>query len=135
MMRVRQLPPTTAAWQVTNVRPNGAVVSRRSDLILIASTALVFLVVVVFSNLEKALAFSVLFAVFLSIVQTKRESWSDRRFWFILSVLALAHIAVLSVINIPELKFGLIVLPFALLDGFAIYWFLNWIERRFPAQR
>ncbi len=115
--------------------PNGTVVSRRSDLILIASTGLVFLVVVAFSNLEKALAFSVVFAVFLSIVQTKRQSWNDRRFWFILSILALAHIAVLSGIIIPELKFGLIVLPFALVDGFAIYWFLNWMERRFPAQR
>ncbi len=114
---------------------DGTRVSRRSDIVLVASTASVFLLVVLVSALEKALVFSVAFAVFLSIVQTKRQSWSDRRFWVILSILALIHVVVIWVAHIPELRFGLISLPFALVDGFAMWGLINWIERRFPVAK
>lgn len=109
--------------------PRESKVRRRSDFVLAAASLCVFAVAALLTNLDKALAFSVAFMVFLAIVQTKRESWSDTRFWAILTVLAIIHIVVLSLVHIPELRFGLISLPFALVDGFALWGFLNWIER------
>jgi nicotinamide riboside transporter PnuC len=106
--------------------------TRRSNLVLVASTALVFLIVSLVSSLEKALIFSTVFAVFLSIVQTKRDSRRDRRFWIMIAILAIIHLAILSLVQIPTLQFGLMVLPFALVDGFAMWGLINWIDRRFP---
>lgn len=90
-----------------------------------------FICIAFVASLEKALAGSVVFGVFLSIIQTK---WNrrDRRFWIVIAVLAVIHIALLALIHIPKLQFGLIVLPFALVDGFAIWWLINWVERKFP---
>jgi hypothetical protein len=109
-------------------------VSRRSDLILAAATLAVFICVAFLSTLGRALIYSVVFSVFLSIIQTKAKK-SDWQFWIIIAVLAIIHIAVLSLIRITQLKFGLIVLPFALVDGFAMWGFINWIERRFAVSR
>jgi hypothetical protein len=109
-------------------------VSRRSDLILGAATLAVFIVVAMLGSLEKALACSIVFGVFLSIIQTKWESQVDRRFWFIIIGLALVHVAALWLIHIPELQFGLVSLPFALVDAFAMWGLINWVERRFPAK-
>lgn len=109
--------------------------SRRSDVILGAATLLVFVAVMLISNLEKALVFAVMFGVFSALAQSKWESRKNRLVWVILAVLAVIHIVVLSLVRIPELRFGLISLPFALVDGFAIYGLLNWIERRFPVVR
>src|SRR6185312_13835347 len=107
-------------------------VTRKSDLILVASAALVFFAVSLISSLEKALAFSAVFVVFLSIVQTKGVSRRDRRFWIEIAILAAIHVTALSFIQIPPLRFGLMVLPFMLIDGFAIWGFISWIDRRFP---
>lgn len=109
--------------------------TRRSDLVLIAATAAVFLAVALISYIEKAFAFALCFSVFLAIAQTKRDSWKDARFWIIFLVIAAVHFAVIAAVRIPDIKFGLLGLPFALVDGFAIYGLLNWIERRFPAVR
>ena len=109
-------------------------VSRRSDMVLIVSTATVFIGVSLISSLEKALAFAVVFGVFLSIIQTRKQSQTDLRFWAVLAVLAIIHVAALLFIHIPDLEFGLISLPFALADAFLIWWLVNWIERRFPSK-
>lgn len=108
---------------------------RRSDLIFGALTAIVFGVVALISSLDKALVFAVMFGVFSAIIQAKWDSRSDKRLWIIIAILAIVHIVVISLIRIPELRFGLVSLPFALVDGFAIWGLLNWIERRFPAVR
>lgn len=109
-------------------------VSRRSDLILGLATICVFGLVALVASLERALAFSVVFGVFFSIVQTRWKSQNNRRFWLIVAVLAIIHVVILSLIRIPELRFGLVVLPFALVDGFAMWWLINWIEKGFPAE-
>jgi hypothetical protein len=109
-------------------------VSRKSDLISAALIIFIFICVALISSLEKALAFSVTFGVFLAIIQTKWENRKNKRFWIILTILAIIHVVVLSLIHIPELRFGLICLPFALADGFAMWGLINWIERCFPAK-
>jgi hypothetical protein len=108
-------------------------VSRRSDMILAVPTLVVFSIIAVVSTLERALAFALAVAVFISIIQTKKESWRDRRFWIVLTVFALAHLVILSLIRIPELRYGMMAMPFALADGFAMWGIINWLERRSPA--
>jgi choline-glycine betaine transporter len=108
--------------------------SRRSDVALVVSTAIVFLAVAMVSYIEKAFAFALCFSVFMAIAQTKRDSWKDRRFWALLLGIAALHFIAIALIRVPEIKFGLMGLPFALVDGFAIYGLLNWIERQFPAK-
>lgn len=107
-------------------------VSRRSDVILVLATAGVFLLVSLVSSLERALVFAVVFAVFLAIVQTRKPNRRGARFWAVLVALGILHAVVLSVIHLPEVGSGLVVLPFALADGLAIWALMNWIERRFP---
>lgn len=114
-------------------KPQDSLASRRSDLIVIASMAVIFILVALISNLEKALAFSALFGVFSTVIQTKVKGQRDRRFWIAISVLAVAHVIFLSLIYIPPLRFGLMALPVALVDGFAIWGIISWIDRRFPS--
>jgi choline-glycine betaine transporter len=99
---------------------------------LVVSTAVVFLAVAMVSYIEKAFAFALCFSVFMAIAQTKRDSWRDGRFWTLLLGIAALHFIAIALIRVPEIKFGLMGLPFALVDGFAIYGLLNWIERHFP---
>ena len=110
-------------------------VNRRSDLILVLLTLIVFGTASLVTNLERALAFAVAFSIFLAIIQTKRDSWASLRFWGILAAIAIVHIVVLAVVHIPKLSIGLISLPIALVDGFAIFALLNWIDRHFPFVR
>jgi hypothetical protein len=102
---------------------------KRSDYFFIVTTALVFIIVYPIAGLEKALAFSVTFGVFSAVAQAKWQMRTDSRFWVVLAVFAIIHISVIALIDIPELKFGLVSLPVALVDGFAMYAFLNWLEK------
>lgn len=115
--------------------PDYTPVTRRSDMILLALGILTFIVFFTFLDAEKALACSVVVGAFVAIIQTKPRGRRDQTFWTAIAVLAVIHVAVLSLIRIPELRFGLVALPFALADGFAIWGLLNWIERRFPTER
>lgn len=81
---------------------------------------------------ERALVFSVLFGVFLSIVQTQPVERRDRRFWGLVGALALIHLPVLALVRVDRFPFGMVVLPFALVDALAIWTFVKWTERRFP---
>jgi hypothetical protein len=114
------------------MRASSMAPTRRSDLALIVATAAVFLAVAMVSYIEKAFAFALCFSVFMAIAQTKRDSWKDARFWTLFLGIAALHFVAIALVRIPEIKFGLLGLPFALVDGFAIYGLLNWIERRFP---
>ncbi|ROT94124.1 hypothetical protein EB810_13720 [Altererythrobacter sp. FM1] len=109
--------------------------SLRGNFIGILAVLAAFIFVYLVSNAEKALASAVVLGVFLTIIQTKsetrKESLADWRFWSVIAGLALIHIIAIAVINFPELRAGLISLPFALVDGFLMWWFLNWFERRF----
>jgi hypothetical protein len=107
-------------------------VSRRSDFVLGALTLSIFILVYCVSNAENALAYSVVCGVFLSLIQAKWNSRRDGRFWVIMAIFAFLHVVILSLVHIPQLKFGLMILPFALADGFAMWGFINWIDRRFP---
>ncbi len=95
----------------------------------------VFFVVFLVSTPEKALASSLAFGVFRTIVGVKRESWAHRRFWVIIAILAIVHIVVLYVIHIPRLRAGAVAAPFAFVDAFAIWGLINWTQRRFPYAR
>lgn len=109
----------------------------RVDWIILAVSMIVFALVSFIANLEKGLAFGASAFVFGTIIQTKSEtrkaSLRERQFWMLIIALAVAHIVVLSLIHIPELKFGLVILPFALVDGFAMWWLIGWVEGRSQA--
>ncbi|MGA9658088.1 MAG: hypothetical protein WBQ60_03185 [Asticcacaulis sp.] len=108
----------------------------RIDWIIAVISMSVFGFVALITNLEKGLFFAGAAYAFGIIIQTKletrKESIREKRFWVLISVLAIIHVILLSLIHIPELKFGMIVLPFMLVDGFIMWWFINWVERLFP---
>ena len=108
----------------------------RSDWIMAGLCLLTFSLVTWASNPETGIVAGITLGVFVTIILTKREtrkeSLAERRFWLIIAILAAIHILAISLIRVPELQFGLLVLPFALADGFAMWWLINWIERRFP---
>jgi hypothetical protein len=105
----------------------------RLDWIIVGLGLLVFALVAPFTSLEKGLAAGTTFFIFATIIQTKsetrKESLSDWRFWLVISVLVVIHVVVLIIIKIPELKAGLISLPFALADGFVMWFLIKWLER------
>ncbi|KPF52365.1 hypothetical protein IP65_16515 [Novosphingobium sp. AAP1] len=105
---------------------------RKATRLGILLVAIVFIAVAVISDLEKALAASVTFGVFMAIIQAKWESRNDWRFWAVIAIFAVIHIVAISVIRFPEVRAGLVSLPFALVDGFIMWGLINWIERRFP---
>jgi len=109
----------------------------RIDWIIVAISLIAFFFSAFATNLEKGLFVGAAVFVFGTIIQTKSEtrmeSLRERRFWLLITALAIVHIIVLSLVRIPELQFGLVVLPFALVDGFAMWWLINWVERNFPA--
>jgi predicted membrane protein len=90
----------------------------------------IFIVTALMANLEEALGYSVTFGVFAAVIQTKWSSRHRRYFWIVIAVFALIHVIVLSAVRIPALPHGSVAMPFALVDGFIIYGFLNWLERR-----
>jgi hypothetical protein len=107
-------------------------VTRRTDLYLAAAVAVVFIAVALVAPLEKALAAGVTCGVFVALIQMKWESRHDRRLWAVLGFFALIHILAISLITFPEPRYGLVSVPFALVDGFALWGILSWIEKRFP---
>ena len=109
-------------------------VSRKSDLALFVSTIAVFCLALVFFNPEKSLAFSILAGLVAAIVQDHNYE-SGFIFWLSLGIIVLIHIAIICIINIPHLKFGLIAMPFAMIDGFAMSKFLKWISQRSKKNR
>ena len=108
----------------------------RTDWIIAGAALIVFALIASVTYLEKGLAAATAFYVFAIIIQTKsetrKESLSERRFWVVVAVFAIIHVVAISIINFPELRAGLVSLPFALADGFIMWWLINWIERRFP---
>lgn len=105
----------------------------RENWILVGIGVIIFASVASISNLEKGLAAMLSFGVFATIIQTKsetrKESLRDWRFWLIIAIFAVIHIVAITIIQFPELKAGLISLPFALVDGFAMWFLIKWIER------
>ena len=104
-----------------------------ANWILVGIGVIIFALVASISTLEKGLAAMLSFGVFATIIQTKSEtrkqSLGDWRFWLIIAIFAFVHIVAITVIKFPELKAGLISLPFALVDGFAMWFLIDWIER------
>jgi len=106
---------------------------RQINLFLVVSAIAVFAIVSLIASAEKALASGVAFGVFGAIISVKLEKKQSWRFWAAISVFALAHIVAIVIIHFPEPRFGLVSLPFALVDGFIMWTILSWIEKRFAA--
>jgi len=90
----------------------------------------VFCAVALVSTVERALVFAVASGVFLAIIQTQPVARRDERFWRLMGALALLHVLILSLVPLGEFQFGLVVLPFALVDGFAMWGLVKWSEKR-----
>lgn len=90
---------------------------------------LIFALVLLVSNLEKALAAGAISGIFMAIILTKWQRRNDWRFWTIMAVFAIVHIFVITFIRIPPLKAGIVIAPFAFADGFIMWGVINLIER------
>ena len=102
-----------------------------TDRWLLFGTAVTFVVTSVLFGLERGLAFSVLFGVFTAVLQSKWESRREIRVWGVLLIFLIAHVVGILMINIKSVGAGAVVVPIAMIDGFAIYGFINWLERRY----
>ena len=105
---------------------------RQVNIIMILLGGVVYVAVSLISTAEKALVSAVAFTVFFAIISVKLEiknqSW---QFWAAILVFATAHIVAIAMIDFPEPRFGLVSLPFALVDGFVMWCILSWIDKRF----
>lgn len=104
----------------------------RADWTILAPLTLVFILVALVSTLENALAVSVSLSVLGIVVQTKWDSRRDPRMWALIGIVGAVQLFTIFLVHIPKLSVGLICLPFALLEGYALFGLLNWMERRFP---
>jgi hypothetical protein len=102
---------------------------------MVGLSLIVFIAVGWLTNLEKGFASASVFAVFAIIIQTKSEARSqslkERKFWVAIGIMAAFHAIALAFIDFPEFKFGLVILPFALVDGFVMWWTISYIEKLF----
>lgn len=114
------------------MKPRQKLDGRRIDWLVALSSVTVFAVVATMASLEKALAAGVTFGAFATVVSLKWESRHDPRFWALLLFFGVIHTVVIVAINIPEVPFGAMSIPFAIIDALIIWWTLNWLERRFP---
>jgi hypothetical protein len=79
---------------------------------------------------ERAFAVSLAVYVFYVIVTQQWARRHDRRFWLTITVFALVHVLVLSVIKFPHYSGpSLISAPFVVADGLAMWWILNLLEK------
>jgi hypothetical protein len=104
----------------------------RWDWLITACVLVVFILVTIVSTPENGLGVSVSFGVLATVVQTKWNSRRDPRMWALIGIVGAIQIPAIFLVHIPQLSVGLICLPFALVEGFAILGLLTWMERRFP---
>lgn len=80
---------------------------------------------------ERALLIGLSLIVFRIIIDQMWERRGDWWFWLALSILGCVHAFVLLVVRAPGPWATLAVaLPFMLVDGFAMWAILSWIEKR-----
>lgn len=104
----------------------------RSDWVILAPLTVVFILVSLASTPETGLGVALSLAVFAIIVQTKWSSRRDPRMWALIGIVGVVQLAAIFLVHIPRLSMGLVVLPFAVVEGLALLGLLNWMERRFP---
>lgn len=105
---------------------------RQINLIMILLAGIVYVGVSLVSTAEKALASAVAFGVFFAIISVKLEIKNQNwQFWATILIFAAIHVVAIAMINFPEPRFGLVSLPFALVDGFIMWCILSWIDKRF----
>lgn len=104
----------------------------RSERLVGVGWLIVFILVALVSTLENALAVSVSLGVLAAVVQTKWDRRRDPRMWVLIGIIAAVQLPAIFLVHIPRLSAGLVCLPFAFIEGFALLGLLNWIERRFP---
>lgn len=108
-------------------------IHNRTDWILVCIGVIIFGLTSLLLNLEKGLAAMLSFGIFSIIIQTKsetqKESLSSWHFWIIIAFFSIIHIFAIVIIPIPKLNAGIISIPFAIIDGFLMWFLINWIER------
>jgi hypothetical protein len=67
--------------------------------------------------------------VLTSIVETRWERRYQPAFILIMAFLTFLHIFVLALVPIPKFGFGLVVLPFAMIDAYAMWALVAWVDR------
>lgn len=104
----------------------------RTDWLIYAALLAVFILVSLVSTPENGLGVALSLAVFAIIVQAKWSSRRDPRLWALIGIVGVVQLAAIFLVHIPRLSMGLVVLPFAVVEGLALLGLLNWMERHFP---
>ena len=112
---------------------NQASRDKRSDVALAVSTAAVFIAVAMVFNLEYALEAAVTFAVFSAIIQQKWDLRKKAWFWVTIGLFFAIHLILAVLIEIPDVRPGIITVPIAIIDGLCMLAVINWMQRRSAA--
>lgn len=104
----------------------------RADWIVALALPVIFILLTLVTTGENALAVTATVGALAAVVQQKWSSRKDPRMWVLVAVVAAIQIPAVFFIHIPRLSAGLVFLPFVLIEAFALWAVLNWIERRSP---
>jgi hypothetical protein len=79
----------------------------------------------------RALAAALTVGIFYVMISREWYQRTSKKFWVAVAAFAVIHLAALSILPFPDYHGpGLMLLPLALADGFAMYGVLRWVERR-----
>jgi hypothetical protein len=106
-------------------------VARRADFWFGLGTVMVFVAVVLATSIGKAAAAAGSFAAITAVLQTKWESRHHRWFWIVSAIFALIHLLAIVLVTFPEPRLGIVVIPFIMVDGAAMWGILSCVERYF----
>lgn len=104
----------------------------RTDWLSMAALGVVFVLVALVSTPENALAVMLTLGVLAIVVQAKWSSRRDPRLWAVIGTVGAVQFPAAFLVHIPRLSAGAVSVPFVLVEGFALWGLLNWMERRFP---
>jgi len=103
---------------------------RARDYLMVVAVGVIFFGAWPLIGQGKALALAASVYVFYAVI-SHTEGSRDDRFWLIIGGFACLHIAALLLISFPpEIRPGLIIFPFMLGDGFAMWALLRLVQRR-----
>lgn len=103
-----------------------------ADWLVMLGVAVVCILVSFVSTIDKALATGMTFGVLAELVVLRRRSRHDPRMWALVAAVAAVQIPAIFLVRMPRISVSDAVVPFAVIEGLALWTFLNWIERRFP---
>lgn len=110
---------------------------RERDWLMVIPVGGLYFVLQSVMQVERAFIAALTVGVFYVIISREWDKRYRKAFWIFISVFALIHVIALLSIKLPHYEGpGLaIALPFMFVDGFAMWSFWNWIDKKLPTHR